>query len=66
MTVKPEQGAGSRATAIVSPEENSRDGQGTRVALWDAEPTRRMAWDSAAMPNGDPASLTLWGTDEER
>jgi len=66
MTVTPERGEGRRAAVVVSPDENSRNGQGTGASLWDEDPAGRIAWDSAAMPNGDPSSVTLWGTDEER
>ena len=66
MTVTAEQGESSRAAVDVSPEENSGTGQGKGISPWDEEPLGMIAWGSSAMPNGDPSSLTLWGTEEQR
>jgi hypothetical protein len=66
MTVTPEQGAESRVAVIVSPAQNSTNGPWAKAFIGDENSTGRIAWNSASMPNGDPASLMLWGTDEER
>jgi len=66
MTVTQEQGAGRRVAVVVSSDENSGDGQGTGASIGDEDFAGRIAWDSGAMPNGDPSSITLWGTAEER